>query len=249
MKRWHLQPPFDRGETARAFASLDAVFALSGEVLTRDALSEVLRVTVGGNRYYVKRYRSAGRNPLRRWFGRSRVQTEWENLLAFHAWDIPSAPVVAYGQERRFSAFRRGALITREIPASIDLARLAEVGAACLRNPAWLAPVLAQVACTTRTLHEHRFTHNDLKWRNLLVDDAVPPTVYLIDCPNGDTWFGPFLRYRIIKDLACLDKVARYHLSRTWRLRFYLAYAGRHRLSKRDKADISRILCFFEGRE
>jgi hypothetical protein len=41
-------------------------------------------------------------------------------------------------------------------------------------------------------------------------------------CPAGTFWWGPFLRYRIVKDLACLDKVAKYHLSRTQRLRFYL---------------------------
>ena len=55
--------------------------------------------------------------------------------------------------------------------------------------------------------------------------------------------------YRIVKDLACLDKVAKYHLSRTQRLRFYLQYRQRSRLSRGDKQRVRQILKFFEGRE
>ncbi|NLJ12975.1 MAG: heptose kinase, partial [Gammaproteobacteria bacterium] len=59
----------------------------------------------------------------------------------------------------------------------------------------------------------------------------------------------PMLRYRIIKDLACLDKVAKYHLSNTQRLRFYLQYKQKTRLSAQDKQQIGKIVRFFEGRE
>ncbi|GHU25339.1 hypothetical protein FACS189488_12150 [Betaproteobacteria bacterium] len=103
------------------------------------------------------------------------------------------------------------------------------------------------VEFVARTLHEHHFAHNDLKWRNLLVDTR--DTLYLIDCPGGQRWPQPFLRYRIIKDLACLDKLGKHHLSRTWRMRFFHAYTGCARLSTRDKALIRRILQFFAGRE
>ncbi|MNR58917.1 hypothetical protein D3C85_1800530 [compost metagenome] len=57
------------------------------------------------------------------------------------------------------------------------------------------------------------------------------------------------LRYRITKDLACLDKVAKYHLSNTQRLRFYLQYRGRERLNESDKRRIRHVVTFFEGRE
>ncbi|MCK9261607.1 MAG: heptose kinase, partial [Azoarcus sp.] len=62
-------------------------------------------------------------------------------------------------------------------------------------------------------------------------------------------WWGPFLRYRIIKDLACLDKVAKYHLTRTQRLRFYLDYAQKNRLDALDRKRVRHILRFFDGRE
>jgi hypothetical protein len=57
------------------------------------------------------------------------------------------------------------------------------------------------------------------------------------------------LRYRIVKDLACLDKIGKYRLTRTQRLRFYLDYAGHQHLTTADKQRIRLILKFFEGRE
>ncbi|MDR2093070.1 MAG: heptose kinase [Azoarcus sp.] len=246
MSIWRLLPPYD-GETARAFHSLDAVFALRGEQISRDPQSETIRVEIGDTAHYVKRYRRAGKNPLRRWLLRPRVQAEWENLIAFASWGIACPPVVACGLERRAGFFVRGALITREQPDTTDLARLACENDPRLRDPAWLAAIIPQAAQIARTIHEHGFTHNDLKWRNLLVDGT--PALYLIDCPGAERWPGPFLRYRIIKDLACLDKVAKYQFSRTWRLRFFLAYTGRLRLNAADKRMIRRILRFFEGRE
>ena len=98
-------------------------------------------------------------------------------------------------------------------------------------------------------MHGAGFAHNDLKWRNLLVTHGERPQVYLIDCPSGSYWWGVFLNYRIIKDLACLDKVAKYVLTRTQRLRFYLEYVQQARIGTEDKRRIKRILSFFAGRE
>tara|TARA_Y100000780_G_scaffold102505_1_gene92997 strand:- start:7 stop:306 length:300 start_codon:yes stop_codon:yes gene_type:complete len=98
-------------------------------------------------------------------------------------------------------------------------------------------------------MHDQGFTHNDLKWRNLLVDDQALANVYLIDCPAGSFWWGPMLRYRIIKDLACLDKLAKHHLSRARRLAFYKMYLGKARLDSEDRKQLRAILAFFEGRE
>lgn len=192
MAGWTLEP--DYRHLAADFGSLDSVFALEGERLTRDPLSEVIRIERDGVRYYVKRYRSAGKG-LRRYLARPRIKAEWQNLKRFEKWGIPTAEVVAWGLERKAGAFQRGAL----------------------------------------------------KWRNLLVDDQ--PLVYFIDCPNGAFWWSFMLRYRITKDLACLDKVAKYHLSRTQRLRFYLQYRRRRHLNESDKKRIRQVVAFFEGRE
>ncbi|MBA1273562.1 lipopolysaccharide kinase InaA family protein [Stutzerimonas azotifigens] len=231
---------------ASAFRSLEAVFTLEGERIASDPLSEVIRVTVDERRYYVKRYHAAGKG-LRRFVGRPRVKAEWQNLRYFECLGIPVAPMVAWGLERRHGLFARGALVTLEVENTTDMAAMAKAGDPRLSNRAWVDHISRQLAQATRALHEHRFAHNDLKWRNLLVNEA--DQLFLIDCPTGDFWWGPFLRHRVVKDLACLDKVAKYRLSRTQRLRFYLQYRQQSRLMPADRPMIRQILTFFEGRE
>jgi len=230
-------------ELSAVFGSLDAVFALQGERVSGARESEVLRVTHQGTGYYVKRYWCKG---IRRWL-KPKVQSEWQNLQHFVRWGIACAPLVAFGLERRFGGFVRGALITRELAGCEDLARLAHNQDARLKNHAFVSHISAQLAAATRTLHQKHFAHNDLKWRNVLVDESAK--LFFIDCPSGTFWHGPLLDYRIIKDLACLDKVAKYHLTRSQRLRFYLQYSGIKRLGAKDKKRIRRIAGFFQGRE
>jgi hypothetical protein len=118
------------------------------------------------------------------------------------------------------------------------------------KTRSWVKQVISQVAEITRTLHQHRFCHNDLKWRNLLATQQLEsPKVYLIDCPLGQRFFGPFLTSRIIKDLACLDKDGRRTLSRTQRLRFYKEYRQCEILSDKDRAIIAKVLVYFKGRD
>jgi tRNA A-37 threonylcarbamoyl transferase component Bud32 len=244
MAGWTLAPGYQA--LAADFGSLEAVFALKGERLTHDPLSEVIRVERDGVNYYVKRYIGAGKG-LRRYLGRPRIKAEWQNLKQFAKWDIPTAEVVAWGLERRGLAFGRGAMITRELPRTEDLSALAERKDPRLADRGWVDHISHQLARHTRMMHDHHFTHNDLKWRNLLVDDRA--MLFFIDCPTGDFWRSFMLRYRITKDLACLDKVAKYHLSATQRLRFYLQYRRRERLNASDKRRIRHIVTFFEGRE
>jgi len=239
VKRWTVEPAL-----AEAFKNLDAVFALSGERVSADSQSEVLRIHSQGRIFYLKRYWCSG---LRRWLSKPKVQSEWENLQHFTRWGIPVAPLLAFGLERRCGGFVRGALMTGELKGCEDLAKLAKNHDPRLKNPEFVKRISEQLALATRTLHAHRFAHNDLKWRNVLVDSEGH--LFFIDCPSGRFWRWPLLNYRIIKDLACLDKVAKYHLTQSQRLRFYLQYSGRTRLNAKDKKRIRRICRFFQGRE
>jgi len=223
---WHVVSAADAA-ARQAFADLDAVFAIDGQVVALDSLTRTLRVEIGGRGYYVKRYAGLGKKPLRRLFATPRVRSEWQNLQHFAVWGIPTAPLVAYGLERKAGRFLRGD------PR--------------LKSRSWVSGVSLQLADIARRLHAHRFAHGDFKWRNLLVDAAGK--LYLIDCPSGRFWRPPFLEFRIAKDPACLDKVARHHLSRTQRLRFYLDYAQKRKLEAADKRRIRKIVRFFEGRE
>lgn len=246
MKNWQTAPALTDPLAREHFASIDKVFQLTGAQITRDTTSELIRIETPEQAYYVKRYRLGG-SRLRRWIGRPRVQFEWENLQRFAQWGIPTAEVVAWGMEKWLWLFRRGAVITAEIPGTRSLHDLAARTPEFFGDRVRVHDISLQVAAIARTLHRHRFTHNDLHWRNLLYQ-ADSGKVFLIDCPTGRYWIGAVLRYRIAKDLAALDKIARTCLSRTQRLRFYLAYAGKARLDEADKTMIRRIMHAFDHR-
>ena len=245
---WHISERYRDTVTAEVFSDLDRTFSIRGERITRNPVGHVIKVEVDGHFYFVKLYTRGGQR-LRRYLGRSRVKTEWENLLLFSKLGISTAHVVAYGQELRWGLFRRGALITAELKNTTDMAALAKAQSPLLEDRNWLMQVCRQIAIFTKRLHDNRFIYNDLKWRNILVTPEVNPEVYFIDCPAGRKRFGPFFRRGIIKDLACLDKVAKYQLSKPVRLWFYKVYSGQSRLAKKDKVLIKKVLDFFSGRE
>ncbi|WP_439134643.1 lipopolysaccharide kinase InaA family protein [Pseudomaricurvus sp.] len=236
-------------EAHQAFASLDAVWQLQGKVITTSSLCEVLRVELDGKGYYVKRYRKAGENALGAMV-KSKARREWENLMRFKQWGLPVAEVVACGEESLWSWPRRGALVTAEIENSKDLAWLADHDSPLLQQPNWVDSVSRQVAQASAVMHQHSFAHNDWKWRNILVAGSEQnPQIYMIDCPAGTFWWGPFFEYRRIKDIACLDKIAQRVLNKKQRIRFYQQYQNVSKLSPKHWQDIAKILRFFKGRE
>ncbi|MDA0979224.1 MAG: heptose kinase [Proteobacteria bacterium] len=247
--RWqlHSDDPVER----EAFASPGSVLNLSGDIINENWMSTLLRVSLGSGHYYVKRYAVRGRG-MRRLAGRSRARAEWENLLWFEAQGIPTARVVACG-EGRFESGYCGLVVTEERPGTLDLFACAASRKDLLLVPEWRRGVIRRLAGMVRTMHEQGFVHGDLKWRNILVEvDAPSARVFLIDCPQGRKMPEPFLSRGIIKDLACLHKVARYRLSATDQLRFYLAYQGAYtgsRLDETDRKRIRRIVRFFHGDE
>lgn len=248
MIRWHIDTESLSPEGQQLFASLDAVFNLQGCAITSDQGSDVILVQLDSKNYFVKRYTTAGKY-LRRWLGRPRVMSEWCNLQRFAAWGIPTAKLVAYGLERRSGIiFQRGSIVTEEIPGTIDLLKLANSRDPRLEQRDFVSQVSSKVAEIARTLHAHRFAHNDLHWRNLLYQ-AESGKVFLIDCPAGRHWRGPMLKYRIAKDLAALDGTARTCLSRTQRLRFYLQYTQKQELDAEDKRAIRYIMRVYDIRQ
>ena len=248
--RWSVVRKYRDTSVGQTFSTLDKTFRIEmvDAPVASDSESSVFRYHQDGHTFFVKRYHDT--KGLRSWMGRSRLRGEWHSYQLFRRLNIPAAQLVAYGEERFLTHAGRGALITEAIPDTEDLARLAKTGDDRFQNPEWVRKIIEQVAIFARKMHDDGFAHNDLKWRNILVNNNLEkPGVFLIDCPAGQHWFGPFLKYRIIKDLACLDKLGKYHLSRTQRLRFFLKYREASKLSSQDKTMIRKILTFFEGRE
>jgi len=244
---WHIDPAYNASPVYDAFSSIESTFALQGEFITASPISKVQRVTIDGRHFYVKIYTAGGKN-LRRWFGRSRVQAEWENLLFFQELGIPTAPLVAYGKTTALGIYRRGALVTAEVPNTKDLASLHDENHPLIRRRRWLSAVSRLLADYTSRLHRHRFGHLDLKWRNILATLTEEPRLYFIDCPSGQIRRGPMANRWFVKDLACLDVIGRKRLSKTQRLRFYMDYRNAESLSWVEKHQIRKILDFFDGR-
>lgn len=245
---WTINENWCSSRAGEVFSSFEKVFALSGEPISKDKESLVFRLSIDGQSYYIKQYHST--KGIRSWFGLSRIRQEARNQLWFSQIGLPAARVVAFGEEHILSRTLRGALITESIDGTEDMAKMAKQKPELFKNRAWVNQLSCQVAEIARTLHQHRFCHNDLKWRNLLVSqDSEQPQVYLIDCPLGQRFWGPFLRLRIIKDLACLDKVGKQVLTRTQRLRFYKEYRQCDTLTVDDRKILHKVLSYFEGRE
>lgn len=227
------------------FSTLEKTTALEGEEINRNWMSRLVRITHGERAYYVKSYRARGRG-LRRHLFRSRLRAEWENLFKFKEMGVPTVRVVAFGEATNPYG---GALVAEGVKGTSDLATLYRCQSPLLEDPDWVGSVRDRLALAVRLMHQASFVHSDLKWRNILAEREDSPEVYIIDCPQGRYSFGPFFARGVIKDLACLDKVAKVVLTRSQRLRFYLKYKNKERLDDMDKREIGKILDFFSGRE
>lgn len=218
------------------------IFQLNANIISKSDQSEIFAYEINEKRYYIKRYfRTKG---FASWFGFSRFRTETQNQLWFNHTGLPSAPVIAYGEERFFLKTKRAVLITEGIENTQDLAHIANHTPILFQQENWRAPIIQQCAAMLRFFHQNKFCHNDLHWRNILVKqepDELFPQVYLIDCPFGRRLFAPILRYKIFKDLANIDKDAPNYLSKTQRLRFFYAYRNITKLSDDDKSFIRTI--------
>jgi len=241
--RWSIFPKSETDDLNTHFPSLDTVFKLKGDIISSSDQSEIFARSIGNNTYFIKRYfKTKG---FISWLGISRLQTEIRNQLWFNKINLPAAEVVAYGDERLLLKIKRGVLITKGIDDVTDLSVLAEKHGENFKNPIWRNQLIEQLAHMLKTLHSHSFCHNDMHWRNVLIQENINRTeirAYLIDCPSGRRQFWPFLNYKKLKDLANIDKFAPQHLSRTQRLKFFYLYQGITKLSPADKKMVLAIL-------
>lgn len=242
MSDWRVTPA-----EAALFPDRKTSAALVGAEINANWMSRLALVEHKGSRYYVKTYVSRGRG-LRKYLGRSRLRAEWENLQQFTVMGLPTADLVAYGEAGRGNNYL-GVLVTREVRGSMDLATLSGEQGHYIMDRRWRLAVIRRLAEAVGTMHRCGFVHGDLKWRNILVSTGSEPEVFLIDCPMGRYLSGVLLERGRIKDLACLDKLGRRHLSRQDRLRFYLACRGSSALNPSQKQEIARIVSFFDGRD
>lgn len=120
---WWVNPD-DAQVVNGAFSNLATISALHLTWLNfGDKMSSVATIQIKGIKYYVKFYYQAGRNYLRKYFGVSCLSRERNNLLRLAHWEIPTASIAVYG-EQRFFGYYRGVLVTRAVEQAIDLQAL-----------------------------------------------------------------------------------------------------------------------------
>jgi len=243
-----------------------AIFALEvGTVVKRGHTTEVRRVEIGARTVFIKKYwansfaqcwSGALRGTL---FGKSKVQREYENMHRLRAWGLDSPAPVAYGEERRAGWVVRSCLISEAIPVAVPLDKFITettpphlnplpqtTGARKPDSPLPLAGegqgegLLFRLADYVRRLHEHKFIHHDLYWRNIILSGQSLAHFYLIDMHKSQPGSA------IEQDLAALDAPAPFFFRRTERLRFFLRYRQHESLTAEDKQLIARTLALAE---
>lgn len=159
---------------APVFDDPDAWFAgRAAELLKHDRTTTVVRVTLSGVSFHLKRYNTKSAwHALRRPFRRSRALNCWIMARRFLAAGIPTAPPAAMIQET-FGPFP---LRSYFIAESVAGARLTDV----LRADPRAAPALARgLSEIFRVLAERRLSHGDFKASNILV--AADGALCLLD--------------------------------------------------------------------
>jgi tRNA A-37 threonylcarbamoyl transferase component Bud32 len=179
----------------------------------------------------------------------SKARREYRSYCVFERLGIPHPGRIACGEVRdRIGRLLRAFVLMREVEHKgtlIDFFRdycpNRDDGASRqTRND-----VIREIATVTRRLHEAQFFHNDLHWRNILVNwnTGAAPSLCWIDCPRGrfDRW-SPLRHHRRVKDLATLDFSAQNLCSYVERLLFLKVYLQKTRLDGAARALIHDVL-------
>ncbi|MEZ5539545.1 MAG: lipopolysaccharide kinase InaA family protein [Pseudomonadales bacterium] len=243
--QWTVTSLADEKGLRNSLATMEECLALQGKRISKGPCNTVTLHEINGEVFYMKRF-VPGKRRTRLYFVRSRARAEWENLFWFQQQGIPTLKILAYGEEYIAGRFVRGALVTAALLGASDLESLAKNKSKLIFEKANFLVIAQKVASYTRIMHQKQFTHNDLDWRNILVTESLD--VYFFDCPGGRFWVWPFLEYRIVKDLAHLDKIARECIPLRWRLWFYKQYMGIKKLNAKDKKRLHKIARYYDGR-
>ncbi len=181
---------------------------------------------------------------------RSNALREFEAAKKLTAAGINTAKVVSYGEQWSTMFEERSFIITEKIPDAESLERKLPD---CFNGPATTKNLklrkeslglrrnfVVQSAAFIKKFHETNYRHRDLYLSHIFYSDTGE--FYLIDLARV---FGPIiLRRRFqIKDIAQVYYSAPgKHFSKTDRMRFYMAYTGQSKLTKKDKIFIRKVI-------
>ncbi len=253
-----VDPDYQSALSRLGLTSIDTVFSFKGaENLTKKNLAPFrsrLQFDIAppgspqSTTVFLKRYDSPPiLVQLKNWLStRSRKSCAFIESTAINeltAMTIGTPKVVSYGEQKGMLLEKRSFLLTAKIPDAESIERqLPEyfTGPATKETLRLRRDFIARLANFIKRFHETDYRHRDLYFSHIFYNDVG--RFFLIDLARA---FKPALlnrRYRM-KDLAQVyfSAPGRY-FSRADRLRFYIGYIGRHKLTAKDKSMIHRII-------
>jgi hypothetical protein len=234
--------------------SIDAVFSFNaGRNLAKNNLAKYrtrLEFETGSPAVtvFLKRYdKPPVLAQLRNWFAaRAKISCGvfgFQSASKLAAAGINTPKTLFYGEEWGALFEKRSFIITEKIPNAEPLERKLPD---CFNGPATVEKLklrrsfITQLAEFIRKFHETDYRHRDLYLSHVFYSDSGD--FYLIDLARA---FKPIVcrrRYQV-KDIAQLyySAPAKY-FSRTDRLRFYVSYTCRDKLTREDKTFIRKVI-------
>jgi len=207
-----------------------------GEAVSTSDITNCFRVGFAdGETAFFKRY-VYPRPSLRYFLRPSRAAMEVFGYRELARLGIPTVKVLGFREIRRFGLLQAAFVITRGIPGAVDLRRYArETWWHLLREERRRIydRIRVRIFEDLRRIHRARFFHQDLHWRNILVNpeqlDTEPPV--WIDCPRAA--YRPWARrHGELVDLSCLSRGALTFLTPGQRLRALKEYLGAERAAE-----------------
>jgi hypothetical protein len=249
-----IDPDYKAAFSKLGLTSIDAVFSFrAGRDLVKNNLAKYrsrlqFEINSPAVTVFLKRYeRPPISVQLRNWLAaHSRTSC---GLLDFKSADelaalgIRTPKTLFYGEQWGTFFEKRSFIITEKIPNAESLERRLPncfSGPKTVENIKLRRDFIAQLAGFVKQFHETGYCHRDLYLSHIFHSDSGD--FYLIDLARA---FKPGVRLRrfLIKDIAQVyySAPAKY-FSKTDRLRFYINYAGRQKLTRKDKAFIRKVL-------
>ena len=253
-----LDPNYWSGLLNLGLTSIDAVFAFEAATnLNKSNLAGFrnraqFEIEVAGSpepkTVFLKRYdRPPARVQLKNWLStharRSCAAIESTSARQLAAFGINTPKTICRAEQWARLFENRSFIITEKIPDAESLERKLPhcfAGKATSENLKLRRDFIARLADFVRRFHETHYRHRDLYFAHIFYDDDG--SFHLIDLARA---FQPIVRRRRfqIKDIAQLHYSAPgRHFLRTDRLRFYLAYTKRDKLTSEDKVFIRKVV-------
>ena len=249
-----VEPAYKAGLEKLGLSSFDSVFAFeAGKNLAKDNLASHrsrLEFKIGSpaTTLFLKRYNKPPilvqlKNRLAVKKRTSCAYAEVDAARNLQALGVNVPRMVAWGEHRGPVFERRSFVIIGKIPDGVSLERsLPEFfnGQSTPENLKLRRRFIRDLAAFVKIFHDTGYRHRDLYLCHIF---RVPDgRFFLIDLARA---FKPALlcaRY-LVKDLAQLNYSApARHFSTTDRMRFYIAYIGRPKLTSKDKTFVKKII-------